>query len=161
MKYLNNFGDLKSKSKFIRFTPKVTNPINNNMLTSNLNNLTGLNSNNSNSHLNSHSNLNNLYSPHQKENTDYQFKNLSLISNPPKKNYDSNFSANNATSNKYNHYGQSDVLNTSELVNDENQYHARMDSQNKSSNTGNFLVSSNQDLITSDPNFRPSSSSKN
>ena len=171
IKYLNNFGDLKSKSKYIRFAPKNNN--NNPVVVSNLNNLTGLNSNNS--ILNSNSNLNNLYSGHQKDNNsnlDYQFKNLSINSNPvpQKKNYESNFSANNDRNNnhtlaKYNNiYDRNDVLNTSELVNDDNQYVPRMESYNNKTSsvgTGNFLISSNNnDLMASDPNFRPSSSSK-
>lgn len=155
IKYLNNFGDLKSKTKYIRFHPKNSQSLSYNPQTFSNDNIGNINvgSSNSNLHGNLHSNLN----------FEHQFKNLNLHTNnlntnaPSsglKKNYESNFTSNN----KYPHLYQNEILNTSELLNENNEYiGGRMNTQK---HTNNSYLTGSKDLLSSDPNFRPSSSSK-
>lgn len=131
-KYLNNFGDLKTKTKFVKFTPK-------NFIQNAGNSLGNMNNTG-----NSASLLTN------------DLKNLNLSSGGIKKNYESNYSNTNP-------YNRNDILNTSDILNDNNEYMGgRANTQHKSNyNFGNSEKIKN-DLLTSgiDSNFPLSTSSK-
>jgi len=109
IKYLNNFGDLKSKLKIIRFFSK-----NNNVSSKTSNSI-----------------LENNSIPTQSNNMELQYKNINNnLNNSLKKPYDSNFSA----VNKY-HYSN-DLLNSSELLNDNSTY-GRINTQKQTNYTFN------------------------
>jgi hypothetical protein len=117
-KYLNNFGDLKSKTKHIRFMPKGSD------------------------------NYSVAYNPQEKE--EFKVKNQDT----KKKNFDNNFTANN----KYSNLFQNDALNTSELLNENNDFSVRANTQNNymgnNLNTSDYLAKPYTNLL------RPTSSSK-
>lgn len=121
IKYLNNFGDLKSKTKHIRFMPK------------------------------GNENFSVAYSP--QDNEDLQFKNMSIQNK--KKNYESKVTANN----KYPNLFQNEVLNTSELLNDKEEFSGRANTQTNylsaNLNASDYLAKPYNNLL------RPPSSSKN
>ena len=158
-KYLNNFGDLKSKTKFIRFKPKSgginTNNVNNSNL-SNANNYGQIyNTNNRNQKIEP--------SPQSQQgiNMDYQFRSLNIGNNlgsSIKKNYESNFTANNNYPINY----QNELINSSELHNNEvNDYATRMQTQQKQSyGRDRDIASLTNSKELTDQVYRPVSSSK-
>jgi hypothetical protein len=130
IKYLNNFADLKSKNKYIRFTSNVqtrnhtpqtfnenANPIHNN----------------------------------SKLNPDNQFKNLNNLtkSNNTKKKLDSNSTANN----KYPNPFKNDILNNSELLSENNEFQGGRINTEKYSNYSKDIPPSDTSYKTSNKNY--------